>query len=130
MAIDPPLPGHVDLAPDAALSGVGDPAQNIETRQRVIVAAVLLGSLLDKTLDTEFVLGVHHLSYTCEAQIVRETRGCDCQVHAVAFVGPLGAVVAGRETQRVSPRFPSVDLIHHCCWEVTDVKVVAIVREA
>jgi hypothetical protein len=33
LAVDPPLPGHVDLVPDAAFSGVGDPADYLDTRQ-------------------------------------------------------------------------------------------------
>src|SRR6267154_528642 len=36
LAVDPPLPGHVDLAPDAALPGVSDPAYDLVTRQGII----------------------------------------------------------------------------------------------
>src|SRR6266446_3372655 len=61
LAVDPPLPGHVDLLPDAALYGVSDPAYDLDTRQRIIVAPVLRRSLLNETLDAELVLGVHHL---------------------------------------------------------------------
>src|SRR5229473_2052373 len=61
LAVDPSLPGHIDLAPDAALSGVGDPAHDLDTRQRIIVAPVLPRSLLNEALDAELVLGVHHL---------------------------------------------------------------------
>src|SRR2546422_4997879 len=38
LAVDPSLPGHVDLVPDAALSGVSDTAYDLDTRQRKIVA--------------------------------------------------------------------------------------------
>src|ERR1700738_711343 len=69
LAVDPPLAGHVDLAPDAALSGVSDPAYDLDTRQRIIVASVLLRSLLNEALDAELVLGVHHLFRACKAQI-------------------------------------------------------------
>src|SRR6267143_6467169 len=61
LPVDPPLPGHVDLARDAALSGVTDPAYDLDTRQRIIVAPVLWRSLLNESLDAELVLGVHHL---------------------------------------------------------------------
>src|SRR6266478_8590716 len=57
-------------------------------------------------------------------------RGCDRQVHGVTVIGPLGAVFAGGETDRVGPRIPSIRLIHHCCREATDMEVVAVVREA
>src|SRR5216684_1136005 len=61
LSVDPPLPGHVNLAPDAVLSGVNDPAHDRDTRQRIIVAPVLWRSLLNEALDAEFVLGVHYL---------------------------------------------------------------------
>src|SRR5260370_772579 len=61
LPVDPPLPGHIDLAPDAALSGVTDPAYDLDTRQRIIVAPVLWCSLLNEAPDAELVLGVHHL---------------------------------------------------------------------
>src|SRR5712692_224185 len=77
LPVDPPLPGHVDLALDAALSGVSDPSYDLDTRQRIIVAPVLLSSLLNEALDAELVLGIHHLPCACEAQIVGELRGCD-----------------------------------------------------
>src|SRR6266446_2401284 len=32
LAVDPPLPGHVNLAPDAAFSSVGDPACDLDPR--------------------------------------------------------------------------------------------------
>jgi hypothetical protein len=51
-----PLPGHIDLAPDAVLSGVSDPSYDLDTRQRIIVAPVLLRSLLNEALDTELIL--------------------------------------------------------------------------
>src|SRR5712692_3654103 len=35
LAIDPPLTGHVDFVPDAALSGIGDPAHDLETWQGI-----------------------------------------------------------------------------------------------
>src|SRR6266849_2949668 len=130
LAVDPPLPGHVDLASDAALSGVRDPAYDLDTRQRIIVAPVLRRSLLNESLDAELVLGVHHLFPACEAQIVGQLRGCDRQVHAVTVVGPFGAVFAGDKTKRVGPGIPSVGLIHHCYRETTDMEVVAVVREA
>ena len=130
LTVDPPLPGHVDLAPDAVLSGISDPAYDPDTRQRIIVAPVLWRSLLNEALDAELVLGVHHLLRPCEAKIVGQLRGCDCQVHGVTLVGPLGAVFAGDKTKRVGPRIPSVGLIHHCCREPTDMEVVAVVREA
>src|SRR6266481_3507554 len=72
LAVDPSLPGHVDLVPDAALSGVSDPACDLDTRQRVIIAPVLLRSLLNESLDPKLVLGIHHLPCACEAQIVGE----------------------------------------------------------
>src|SRR5216683_7018945 len=97
LAVDPSLPGHVDLAPDAVLSGVSDPANDLDTRQRIIVAPILPCSLLNEALDAELVLRVHHLLRTCKTQIVGQLRGCDRQVHGVAFVGPLGAVGARRE---------------------------------
>src|SRR6266404_3211415 len=50
--------------------------------------------------------------------------------NGVTVVGPLGAVFAGDETKRVCPRLPSVGLIHHCSWEITNMDVVAVVREA
>src|SRR5216684_2075141 len=65
LPVDPPLPGHIDLAPDAALSGVTDPAYDLDTRQRIIVAPVLWRSLLNEALDAELVLGVHHLLRDC-----------------------------------------------------------------
>src|SRR5260370_1277917 len=65
LPVDPPLPGHVDLAPDAALSGVTDPAYDLDTRQRIIVAPVLWRSFLNEALDAELVLGVHHLLRDC-----------------------------------------------------------------
>src|SRR6266851_2908316 len=130
LAIDPSLPGHIDLAPDATFSGVSDPAYNLDPRQRIVVAPVLAGSLLNEALDAELILGVHHLLRTCEAQIVGQLRGCDCQVHGVTVVGPLGLVVACRETQRVGFRVPSVGLIHHSYREITDAEVVAVIREA
>src|SRR6266849_2217384 len=68
LAIDPSMPGHVDLSPDTALPGVSDPAYDLDTRQRIIVAPVLLRSLLDESLDAELVLGVHYLLRACEAQ--------------------------------------------------------------
>src|SRR6266851_1708633 len=55
LAVDPPLPGHVDLAPDAAVSGVSDPTHDLNTRQRIIVAPVLLRSLLNEALNAELV---------------------------------------------------------------------------
>src|SRR6266851_3472682 len=61
LTVDPPLPGHVNLAPDAVLSGVNDPAHDRDTRQRIIVAPFLWRSLLNESLDAELVLGVHHL---------------------------------------------------------------------
>src|SRR5713226_1304706 len=61
LTVDPPLPGHVNLAPDAVLSRVNDPAHDCDTQQRIIVASVLLRSLLNESLNAEFVLGVHHL---------------------------------------------------------------------
>src|SRR6266404_9440432 len=64
LAVDPSLPGHVDLAPDAVLSGISDPANDLDTRQRIIVAPILLRSLLNEALDAELVLGVHHLLRT------------------------------------------------------------------
>src|SRR6267154_2026186 len=130
LPVDPPLPGHGDLAPDAALSGVTDPAYDLDTRQRIIVASVLLRSLLNEALDAELVLGIHHLLRDCEAQIVGQLRGFDCQVHGVTVVGPLGLVVARRETKRVGPRIPSGGLIHDCYREITDMEVVAVIREA
>src|SRR6202011_3591251 len=33
LAVDPPLPGHVDRAPDAASFRVGDPTRELDTRQ-------------------------------------------------------------------------------------------------
>src|SRR6266481_2080794 len=33
LAVDPPQPGHVNLAPDAAFSSVGDPTHDLDTRQ-------------------------------------------------------------------------------------------------
>src|SRR5712692_10404364 len=65
LPVDPPLPGHVNLAPDAVLSGVNDPAHDRDTRQRIIVAPVLWRSLLNEALDAELVLGVHHLFRDC-----------------------------------------------------------------
>src|SRR5713226_5453919 len=130
LAVDPPLPGHVDLALDAAFSGVSDPAYDLDTRQRIIVAPVLRRSLLNEALDAELVLGVHHLLRACEAQIVGELRRCDRQVHDVTVVGPLGAIVARDETNRVGLRIPSVGLIHYCCRKISDMEVVAVVREA
>src|SRR5713226_3758034 len=130
LAVDPSLPGHVYLAPDAALSGVSDPAYDLDPRQRIVVAPVLLRSLLNEALDAERILGVHHLLRTCEAQIVGQLRGCDRQVHGVTVVGPLGLVIACRETQRVGFRVPSVGLIHHSYREITDAEVVAVIREA
>src|SRR6266436_5027742 len=130
LPVDPPLPGHVDLAPDAALSGVSDPAYDLYARQRIIVAPVLLRSLLNEALDAELVLGVHHLLRACEPQIVGELRGRDRQVHGFTVVGPVGAVVAGDETNRVGPRIPSIGLAHHCCRRISDMEVVAVVREA
>src|SRR6266478_6706804 len=97
LAVDPPLPGHVDLAPEAALSSVSDPAYDLDTRQRIIVAPVLLRPLLNEALGAELVLGIHHLPCSCEAQIIGELRGCDRQVHGVTVVGPLGLVVTRRE---------------------------------
>ena len=41
LAVDPSLTGHIDLAPDAALSGVSDPAYDLGTRQRIIVTPIL-----------------------------------------------------------------------------------------
>src|SRR6267154_1830162 len=38
LTVDPPLPGHVDLASDPAPSGVRDSAYDLDTRQRIIVA--------------------------------------------------------------------------------------------
>src|SRR5260370_34413060 len=62
--------------------------------------------------------------------MVGEPRARDRQVHSVTIVGPLGAVVAGDETNRVGPRIPSVGLIHHCCRGISDMEAVAVVREA
>src|SRR5260370_545664 len=115
LPVDPPLPGHVDLAPDAVLSGVSDPAYDVDTRQRIIIASVFLPTLLNESLDAELVLGVHHLLRASEAQIVGELRGCDRQVHGVTVVGPLGAVVARHEPQRVGLRLPSVCPFQDCC---------------
>src|SRR6266478_893867 len=130
LAVDPSRSSHVDLVPDAALSGVNDPAYDLDTRQRIIIAPVLLRSLLNESLDAELVLGIHHLVRACEAQSVGQLRGCDRQVHGVTVVGPLRAVFAGDETNRVGPRIPSLGLIHHCCREMTDTEVVAVIREA
>src|SRR6266481_1404443 len=129
LAVDPPLPRHVDLVPDAALSGVGDAAYDFDTRQRIIVAPVLRRSLLNESLDAELVLGIHHLVRACEAQAVRQLREFDRQVHGVTVVGPLGTVFAGDETNRIGPRIPSLGFTHHCCREMTDTEVVAVIRE-
>src|SRR6267378_5848286 len=130
LPVDPTLPGHVDLAPDAAPSGVSDPAYDLDTRQRIIVAPVVAGSLLDEALGAQLVLGVHYLPCAREAQIVGELRRRDGQVHGVTVVGPLGPVVARHEMKRVGPRLPSVRLIHYCCREATDMDRVTVVREA
>src|SRR5712664_171248 len=69
LAIDPPLTGHVDFVPDAALSGIGYPAHDLETWQGIIVAPVVAGALLDEALDAQLILGVHYLPCACKAQI-------------------------------------------------------------
>ncbi len=70
LAVYPPLPSHVDLTPDAALSGVSDPAYDLDTRQRIIVAPVLPRSLLNESLDAESL----SLAYiTCPAPVRRRS---------------------------------------------------------
>src|SRR5258708_6547357 len=61
LAVDPPLPGHLDLAPYAPLSAVSGPACDLDPRQRIVVAPVLLTTLLNEARDAQLVLGVHHL---------------------------------------------------------------------
>src|SRR5260370_19570176 len=61
LAVDPSRSRHLDLVPDAALSGVSDPAYDLHTRQRIIITPVLLPSLPNEPLDSELVLCIPHL---------------------------------------------------------------------